>query len=69
MKASFKKGQVFSADYRSGSLHHYYTVFPADNQSEQRKYDAALKYFQSHASKFNPILDEFERLSKQLPLK
>lgn len=69
MKAFFKKGQMFSVDYRSGSIHHAYSIFPVDTKAEQRKYDAALKYFQSHTSKFNPILDEFERLSKQLPLK
>ncbi|MCJ8014818.1 hypothetical protein MUG84_24345 [Paenibacillus sp. KQZ6P-2] len=69
LKTSLKEGTLFSIDYRNGSIHKYYSVFPADTKSEQRKLNADLKYLRSIQNKLNPHLDEFERLSKQLPLK
>ncbi|MBE9913980.1 hypothetical protein G8C92_08025 [Paenibacillus donghaensis] len=69
IKTSLKTGQIFSIKYRNGSINKYYTLFPADTRAEQRKLDADLKYLQSIQKKLIPIFDEFEKLSKQLPLK
>jgi hypothetical protein len=69
IKTSFKKGMIFSLKYNNGSINKYYSIFPADTKAEQRKLDANLKYLQSIQKKLNPHFDEFERLSKQLPLK
>ncbi|MDR0267977.1 hypothetical protein [Paenibacillus sp.] len=69
IKTSLKKGNIFSIKYSNGSINKYYSIFPADTKAEQRKLDADLKYLQSIQKKLNPHFDEFERLSKQLPLK
>lgn len=69
IKTSLKTGQIFSIKYRNGSINKYYTLFPADTKAEQRKLDADLKYLQSIQKKLIPVFAEFERLSKQLPLK
>lgn len=69
MKASFKKGQMFSADYTKGPIRKSTSIFPADTAADQRKNDADLKYLKSIQSHLNPYIEEFERLSKQVPLK
>ncbi|MWV43134.1 hypothetical protein GRF59_05780 [Paenibacillus sp. HJL G12] len=69
LKQSLKNGTLFSVDYRKGSIAKSYSIFPADTQAKQRINDAALKYLQSIQSRLNPHFDEFEKLSKQVPLK
>ena len=69
MKASWKKGMMFSADYQNGSVSKSYSVFPGNTKAEDRKNAAALKYLQSIQTKVNPHLEQLERLSQQVPLK
>ncbi|WP_342774686.1 hypothetical protein [Paenibacillus dokdonensis] len=69
MKSSLKKGNLFSVDYRNGSTVKSCSIFPAETKAKQRKNDADLKYLQSISLKLNPYLEEFEKLSKQVPLK
>lgn len=69
MKNALKKGTLFSVDYRNGSKVKSCSIFPADTKAEQRKNDADLKYLQSISAKLNPHFEEFEKLSKQVPLK
>ena len=45
------------------------SIFPANSAAEQRQNDAAIRYFKSIQSKVNPHLEQFEALSKQVPLK
>lgn len=68
LKEALQKGTLFSIKYRNGSVNQLYSSFPADTKSEQRKIDKALKYLQGIQKKLNPHMDEFERLSKQVPL-
>lgn len=69
LKASWKKGMMFSADYQNGSIRKSYSIFPGSTKAEERKNAAALKYLQSIQAKVNPHLEQLERLSKQVPLK
>ncbi|MGE7827232.1 hypothetical protein [Paenibacillus sp. NPDC093718] len=69
MKKNWATGTMFSAQYKNGSVNHSYSIFPANSAAEQRKIDAALRYFKSIQSKVNPHLQQFEALSKQVPLK
>lgn len=69
MKESWKMGRMFSAQYKNGSVNKEYSIFPGTTKAEQRKNEAALKYLQSIQSKITPHLLQFEKLSKQVPLK
>lgn len=69
MKTSWQEGRMFSAVYSKGSVLKEYSIFPGDTKAEERKNAAALKYMQSIKSKVNPHLEEFERLSKLVPLR
>lgn len=68
MKASWKSGKIFMAKYQKGSVSKTYSFFPGETKAEERKNAAALKYLQSIQARVNPHLEQFERLSKQLPL-
>ncbi|ASS67762.1 MULTISPECIES: hypothetical protein [unclassified Paenibacillus] len=69
LKASLKQGTLFSIDYRKGSIRKSCSIFPADTKAAQREQDAALKYLQGIQTRLGPYMEEFERLSKQVPLK
>ncbi|GIP22641.1 hypothetical protein [Paenibacillus sp. J22TS3] len=69
MKTDWRKGTLFSVDYLNGSVHKVYSIFPGDTKAEERKNQEALKYLQRIQTKINPYLEQFEKLSKQLPLK
>ncbi|SMF75744.1 MORN repeat-containing protein [Paenibacillus uliginis N3/975] len=66
---SWKTGRMFSAQYKNGSVNKEYSFFPGDTKAEQRKHEAVLKYFQSIQSKVTPHLQQFQKMSKQVPLK
>ncbi|OZB98289.1 hypothetical protein [Paenibacillus sp. XY044] len=69
LKESLKSGTLFSVEYRSGTIHKSYSIFPADTAAEQRRNEASLKYLQSIQPKLNPHLEQFEQLARQVPLK
>ncbi|WP_228468854.1 hypothetical protein [Paenibacillus sp. JNUCC32] len=69
MKKNWASGTMFSAQYKNGSVNHRYSIFPANSAAEQRQNDAALRYFKSIQTKMAPHLQQFEALSKQVPLK
>ncbi|MCM3785711.1 hypothetical protein M3231_22335 [Neobacillus mesonae] len=69
MRASWQKGQMFSAVYKKGSVVKEYSIFPGETKAEERRNAAALKYLQSIKSKVSPHLEEFERLSRLVPLR
>lgn len=69
MKKNWANGTMFSAQYKHGSVNHHYSIFPANSAAEQRQNDAALRYFKSIQAKIAPHLQQFEALSKQVPLK
>lgn len=69
MKAAWKTGQIFMIQYQKGSVNKTYSFIPGDTKAQERKNAEALKYLQSIQPRVNPHLEQFERLSKQLPLK
>lgn len=69
MKKNWANGTMFSAQYKNGSVNHNYSIFPANSAAEQRQNDAALRYFKNIQAKVAPHLQQFEALSKQVPLK
>lgn len=69
MKQAWAAGTMFSVHYKNGNINKKSSIFPANSAAEQRQNDAALRYFKSIQSKVNPHLQQFEALSKQVPLK
>lgn len=69
MKQAWAAGTMFSVHYKNGNINKKSSIFPANSAAEQRQNDAAIRYFKSIQSKVNPHLEQFEALSKQVPLK
>lgn len=69
MKQAWAAGTMFSVHYKNGNINKKSSIFPANSAAEQRQKDAAIRYFKSIQSKVNPHLEQFEALSKQVPLK
>ncbi len=69
IKKAWAAGTMFSVHYRNGSINKKSSVFPANSAAEQRQNDAAIQYFKSIQNKVAPHLEQFEALSKQVPLK
>lgn len=69
MKKAWAAGSMFSVNYQNGSLNKKYSIFPAETAAEQRQNDAAKKYLKSIQARMAPHLQQFEALSKQVPLK
>ncbi|WP_054956990.1 hypothetical protein [Paenibacillus dakarensis] len=69
MRTAWTKGRMFSAEYRNGSVHKSYSIFPESTKAGERKRAESLRYLQSLKEKVSPILVRFEQLSKQVPLK
>lgn len=63
---SWMKGNTFSIDYKKGKVSKHYDVFPAEPGDNKT---ATLKYLQNIHKTIKPQLDEFQRLSKLVPLK
>ncbi|KOP66958.1 hypothetical protein AMS62_18200 [Bacillus sp. FJAT-18019] len=69
MKKAWATGTMFSVHYKNGTINKKYSIFPANSAAEQRLNDAAIQYFKSIQTKVAPHLQQFEALSKQVPLK
>ncbi len=65
LNKSWMNGNTFSIDYIKGKVAKHYDVFPAEPGDNK---PATLKYLQNIHKTIKPQLDEFERLSKLVPL-
>ncbi|AWB43747.1 hypothetical protein DCC85_05610 [Paenibacillus sp. CAA11] len=65
----WKKGQLFNVIYQKGSIYKEYWMFPEEDAAKERQRKASIKYLQGITAKVKPHLEQFEKLSKQVPLK
>ncbi|MGN8227776.1 hypothetical protein [Paenibacillus polymyxa] len=65
----WQKGELFSVNYKNGSVQKEYSMFPEETATKERQRQASIKYFKGITAKVTPHLQQFEKLSKQIPLK
>ncbi|WP_431091394.1 hypothetical protein [Paenibacillus sp. 8b26] len=65
----WQNGELFSVSYQNGSIQKEYSMFPEDTAAKERQRQAAIKYLKGITAKITPHLQQFEKLSKQVPLK
>ncbi|NGZ77061.1 MORN repeat-containing protein [Saccharibacillus alkalitolerans] len=65
----WKSGGLFNVTYQKGSVSRNYSIFPEDSASAEKQRQASLKYLRGIAGQVAPHLQQFEKLSKQVPLK
>ncbi|MGQ3480779.1 hypothetical protein [Paenibacillus sp. TY11] len=65
----WKQGDLFSVNYKNGSVQKEYSMFPEEAATKERQRQAAIKYLKGITAKVTPHLQQFEKLSKQIPLK
>ncbi|AUS27887.1 hypothetical protein C1A50_3723 [Paenibacillus polymyxa] len=65
----WQQGELFSVNYKNGSVQKEYSMFPEEVATKERQRQAAIKYLKGITAKITPHLQQFEKLSKQVPLK
>ncbi|MDQ0496448.1 hypothetical protein [Paenibacillus brasilensis] len=65
----WQSGDLFSVIYKNGSVQKEYSMFPEETATKERQRKAAIKYLKGITAKVTPHLQQFEKLSKQIPLK
>ncbi|AZH32038.1 hypothetical protein [Paenibacillus sp. M-152] len=65
----WQQGELFSVNYKNGSVQKEYSMFPEEVATKERQRQAAIKYLKGITAKVTPHLQQFEKLSKQVPLK
>ncbi len=65
----WQSGELFSVIYKNGSVQKEYSMFPEETATKERQRKAAIKYLKGITTKVTPYLQQFEKLSKQIPLK
>jgi hypothetical protein len=64
----WQKGDLFSVNYKNGSVQKEYSMFPEETATKERQRQASIKYLKGITAKVTPHLQQFEKLSKQIPL-
>ncbi|OWR29986.1 hypothetical protein CDO73_12980 [Saccharibacillus sp. O23] len=67
--ADWKSGTLFDVQYYQGSEHASYSIFQGSTAAEEKRRLAALKKLRGMTSKVEPVLRQFEAISKRLSLK
>lgn len=66
---SWKSGNLFKVMYNRGSSYYEYWAFPSDDEYEEKQRRVALMHLRTFTEEVAPHLNQFEYLSKLVPLK
>lgn len=64
--ADWKSGTLFDVQYREGAEHTSYSIFQGATAAEEKQRLAALKKLRGMTSQVEPVLQQFEAISKRL---
>ncbi len=67
--ADWKNGTLFDVQYIEGSQHTSYSIFQGGTAAEEKRRLAALKKLRGMTGKVEPVLRQFEAISKRLKSK
>ncbi len=65
----WRNGDLFKVMYNRGPSYYEYWTFPSDNEYEEKQRRVALMHLRTFTKEVTPHLNQFEYLSKLVPLK
>lgn len=65
----WRSGDLFSVDYKRGDKMYEYWAFPSDDEYEEKQRRVALMHLRTFTKEVTPHLNQFEYLSKLVPLR
>ncbi|WP_037290710.1 hypothetical protein [Saccharibacillus sacchari] len=66
---TWKSGDLFKVMYNRGSSYYEYWAFPSDDAYEEKQRRVALMHLRTFTTEVTPHLNQFEYLSKLVPLR
>lgn len=66
---AWKSGDLFKVMYNRGSSYYEYWAFPSDDEYEEKQRRVALMHLRTFTTEVTPHLNQFEYLSKLVPLR